>query len=71
MIIKPIEDNNSDFAKVFIQSTHPDIIPTPHCKDHGSMNKVSNFEAGGYWRCISSVSKGLDNMCRAGCIQIN
>jgi hypothetical protein len=44
---------------------------TPHCKLHGAMNKMNTLEhGGGYWRCISTVSKTTENCCRAGCIEI-
>lgn len=64
MDISPIIDANSDFYKVHI------INGTPHCKIHGAMNKMTKFEGGGgYWRCISSVSKLFENNCRAACQQ--
>lgn len=67
MTIKPIEDKNTSFNKVFIHTTRTDVNPTPHCRQHGAMNKVSVFEGGGYWRCCVT-----DNtICRAGCIQVN
>ena len=40
---------------------------TPHCVNHGAMNKLNVLEQGGYWRCISVVSKTNDTVCRAGC----
>ena len=55
----------ADFDSVIIHNE------TPHCKKHGAMNKVSEHEnGGGYWRCISTVSKHFDNCCRSGCEQI-
>lgn len=65
MNIKPIDDTNTNFELVEIKDN------TPHCKIHGAMNKVSSYEGGGYWRCISSISNKQDNTCRAGCIQQN
>lgn len=64
MNIEAIKDDNTNFDLVYIHNL------TPHCKIHGAMNKVSVFETGGYWRCITSVSKKSENNCRAGCIQI-
>lgn len=44
---------------------------TPHCKKHGAMNKLNVLEdGGGYWRCLSYVTKQNDNACRAGCCEI-
>lgn len=64
MKITPIDDGNTNFKQVKIKQGFP------HCKLHGAMNKVSVFpEGGGYWRCISTVSKLNDNCCRAGCSQ--
>jgi hypothetical protein len=63
MTIEPINDNNTNFNNVIINNG------TPHCIHHGAMNKVSVFNGGGYWRCISVVSKQNDNCCRSGCIQ--
>lgn len=45
---------------------------TPHCKKHGAMNKITNFEDdSGYWRCLSVVSKNNETVCRAGVHLIN
>lgn len=67
MEISKIEDNNTDFDSVYIDPK----TNTPHCKKHGAMNKVSTFpdRKGGYWRCISTITKKLDNACRTGCVQ--
>lgn len=67
MTIKPIDDKNSDFDKVTVKSDTLDTNITPHCKQHGAMNKVSVFEGGGYWRCCVTDATN----CRAGCIQVN
>lgn len=67
MKIMPIEDGNSNFDKVIIKSDTDDTQPSPHCKEHGAMNKVSVFDRGGYWRCCTA--EGIT--CRAGCMQIN
>lgn len=40
MQIKSIPDSNTNFSLVILKST-------PHCKKHGSMNKVSVFEKEG------------------------
>lgn len=67
MTIIPIEDKNSDFKNVFLHTNYADKNPTPHCKKHGAMNKVSIFkDNGGYWRCCTT--DGI--ICRSGCIQI-
>jgi hypothetical protein len=71
----------ADFSLVELKSTN-ECQPTPHCKNHGAMNKITMHEdGGGIWRCISihsittikngnSVSKKEnDCVCRAGCIQ--
>ncbi len=43
---------------------------TPHCTKHGAMNKMNTLEDnGGYWRCITVVSKLTDTVCRAGCVE--
>lgn len=70
MILSPIDDKNSDFTCVTLYSIN-NVPLTPHCTKHGAMNKVSVFpDGGGYWRCISTVSKYNDNNCRSGCIEI-
>lgn len=66
MTLKPIPNEEELFDKVLV-----DNEGRPFCRDHGAMNKVSVFPEGkgGYWRCISAVSRQNDNICRAGCIQ--
>lgn len=62
MNIEPI--NFSDFDLVEIKNG------TPHCIKHGAMNKMTLFEdGGGYWRCITYVTKQNDTACRAGCCE--
>lgn len=80
MIIKEIE--MSDFSLVEIKTTN-ECKPTPHCKEHGAMNKITtNEDGGGIWRCISvhgfrmvkvgnSIGrKENDCICRAGCMEV-
>lgn len=65
-----IEINFADISLVEVKSTN-ECQPTPHCKKHGAMNKITkNEDNGGYWRCISVVSKTVDTLCRAGCCEI-
>jgi len=66
MTIIPIKDENSNFEKVILITDYPNTIETPHCKQHGAMNKVSSFNGGGYWRCCVTENA----TCRAGCIQV-
>jgi len=41
---------------------------TPHCVVHGAMNKLNTLEdGGGYWRCITVVSKNVERVCQACC----
>lgn len=62
MKIAPIKF--SEFELVYIKVT-------PHCKKHGAMNKMNVFEdGGGYWRCISYITKTNNTACRAGCCEI-
>ena len=74
---------DADFDLVFLHTGYPEIGKTPHCKNHGAMNKISRFkDGGGYWRCLAvhSVTKIIngnsvsykenDTVCRAGCQQI-
>ena len=76
MNIIPIEF--ADFELVEIKTTN-ECNPTPHCKKHGAMNKIT---ADGIWRCISVTGyrkainatggKGeehLETICRAGCYE--
>jgi len=42
---------------VIVKTDNPNITPTPHCINHGAMNKM---DASGLWRCIA---------CNAGCFQ--
>ncbi len=55
--LKPIDDNNTNFDLVELKNK------SPHCINHGAMNKVSAYDNGGYWRCLYEC-------CRAGCEQI-
>lgn len=72
----------ADFGLVEVKTTN-ECSPTPHCKIHGAMNKITVTEdGGGIWRCISVHSfqrvkvgnaigkKENDCACRAGCIEI-
>lgn len=80
MNIIPLEI--ADFSLVKVRSTN-ECYPTPHCDNHGAMNKITKHEdGGGIWRCLSvhsitkiqiknSISyKENDCVCRAGCIEI-
>ncbi len=76
MKVEPIQ--LASFDLVEIKSTN-ECTPTPHCKKHGAMNKIT---ADGFWRCISIsgyklVTNGnsksqlhIETICRAGCKQI-
>ena len=59
------EINFSDLSLVEIK------YGTPHCIKHGAMNKMNTFEdGGGYWRCVTYVTKQNDTACRAGCCEV-
>ena len=66
MIIRPINDKDSVFDTVILKTDSPDIKETPHCINHGAMNKVSTFpdSSGGFWRCTTHFAP-----CRSGCIE--
>lgn len=76
MQIAPI--HHSDFDLVEIKTTNA-CSPTPHCKIHGAMNKVTSD---GIWRCIAStgfkaVTDGnargklhIETFCKAACLVI-
>jgi hypothetical protein len=80
MTVKELEF--ADFSLVEIKTTN-ECTPTPHCKNHGAMNKITKHDddGGGIWRCLAvhsvttirngnSISKKKnDSVCRAGCIQ--
>lgn len=81
--MKIIELDKANFRLVEIKTTN-ECNPTPHCKNHGAMNKITKHEdGGGIWRCLSvhSVSKIVngnsisykenDTVCRAGCLQLS
>lgn len=73
MKIAPLE--LADFDLVEVKTTN-ECTPTPHCKKHGAMNKIT---ADGIWRCITVTgyqvvingnSRGeihRETICRAGC----
>lgn len=65
MLIRTIEDNNTNFNLVELRDDSNIGKKTPHCNNHGAMNKVSKFKGskGGYWRCNALGG------CRAGCIE--
>jgi hypothetical protein len=80
MNIIPIEA--ADLSLVEVKTTNQ-CRPTPHCRIHGAMNKITvNEGGGGYWRCLAAVSvtrivrgnsisyKENDNVCRAGCCEV-
>lgn len=67
MTIVPIKDNDSDFSLVELKQPIPDVGKLyPYCKKHGAMNKVGKE----IWRCIGTVSRGNDNNCRCGCVEV-
>ena len=68
--MKIIPINFADFESVEIKTTN-ECNPTPHCKKHGAMNKITiNEDGGGYWRCVTVVSKTVDTVCRTGCCEV-
>lgn len=80
MNIQPILGDNSRFDKVILKTTNPDVIITPHCIEHGAMNKITKHQdGGGLWRCLTVHSrtkiqngksfsyKENEGVCRAGC----
>jgi hypothetical protein len=77
--MKVIHINESDFSLVEVKTTN-ECRPTPHCRKHGAMNKIT---ADGIWRCItvsgyqkvktdygSTGELHLETICRAGCYEI-
>ncbi len=80
MKIEPI--NLAEFDLVELMTAN-DCRPTPHCKNHGAMNKITlDANGGGFWRCIAitgykKVVNGnsvalvhCETICRAGCNEI-
>lgn len=73
--IEPIQ--LADFDLVEVKTTN-ECNPTPHCKKHGAMNKITTD---GIWRCITvsgyrKVMIGnamgqvhVETICRAGCCE--
>lgn len=72
----------SDFSLVEVKTTN-ECTPTPHCKTHGAMNKITLHEdGGGIWRCLAAHSyrvikngnsiakKEIDTLCRSACLQL-
>lgn len=69
--------SNGNIELVELMPLHKGLKPTPHCKKHGAMNKVSKD---GVWRCISSagyrnIKNGnslgklhIENLCNAACL---
>lgn len=81
MNITKIDEAAFDLVEV---KTTNECKPTPHCKNHGAMNKITITEnGGGIWRCItvsgyrrvkSGNARGeehAETICRAGCFQTN
>lgn len=76
MKIYPLADAQFDLVEV--KSTN-ECKPTPHCKKHGAMNKITKD---GIWRCITvtgfektkngnSVGQiHRETICRAGCSEV-
>lgn len=80
-ILKAIGEG-ADFDLVKMRTTN-ECQATPHCNNHGAMNKITLHEdGGGVWRCLAahSVTKILirksisykqnDAACRAGCLEV-
>lgn len=71
MKIKPLKD--ADFNLVYLNDSGNTGRLTPHCKEHGAMNKFTNV----IWRCCCTYGfkyRGKnqypelkDNNCLAGC----
>lgn len=77
MVIEPLKDANIDLVE--LKSDDPRLPPTPHCKLHGAMNKLTKE---GIWRCVATyrVERGpglppqgrvIENVCKAGCMQVD
>lgn len=76
MEIEPIQ--LAEFDLVEVKTTNK-CKPTPHCKKHGAMNKIT---ADGIWRCIAVSGYKLvmngnargemhqETICRAGCCEV-
>lgn len=76
MKVEPLQ--SAEFDLVEVKSTN-NCSPTPHCKKHGAINKIT---ADGIWRCIAvsgfrivingnAVGKlHQETICRAGCCEI-
>lgn len=65
--LEPIDDGNSNFEKVEFRDSGNTGTDTPHCTDHGAMNKVAAWENNeGMWRCLRSENT---EDCRAGAIE--
>ncbi len=59
MQIESIPDSNTNFSLVFLKDTGKYIKNlTPHCKKHGSMNKVSVFEKEGLLPYLNKITVG-------------
>ena len=73
MQIEPLK--LADFDLVELKTTN-ECAPTPHCKKHGAMNKITSD---GIWRCITVAGFKVkvngksrsdvhrETICRAGC----
>lgn len=76
MKIEPLALAEFDLVEVKTTNSCP---PTPHCKKHGAMNKIT---ADGIWRCITVSGYRLvkdgkswgrqhaETICRAGCAEV-
>lgn len=72
--MQPVSNGNINLVELIVLRNG--TKPTPHCKIHGAMNKVSKD---GIWRCISSsgyrnIKNGnslgklhVENLCNAAC----
>lgn len=78
MKIKMLDWNEEDkegFKLVKLKQDYPESI-TPHCKNHGAMNKLPEHNI---WRCLAmyghkeleghNMPKFLDRTCKACCIE--
>lgn len=73
--IESIDDGNSNFQKVELRDSGNTGTDTPHCSEHGAMNKITSWdEREGIWRCQDITERGekhleIEDTCRAGCIE--
>ena len=74
-IVATDDDDTQDFGKVELRDSGNTGRKTPHCNEHGAMNKVYDDGQNEYWACKAINERGpgakeVVDKCDAGCREV-